>query len=119
MDPSQPLCVTYVAAMDVLAKPWNGLIIAVLEEGPLRFSEISARLPAIGDRMLARRLKELSACGILGRRVEPGPPVRVSYDLTDVGRGFREVAEAIRRWGHTMLTARDAAVRPPRARRSV
>jgi DNA-binding HxlR family transcriptional regulator len=109
------LCATYVVAMDVLAKPWNGLIIAVLEEGPLRFSELSARLPAIGDRMLAARLKELGSHGLVARTVESGPPVRVSYVLTDVGRGFRHVADAVRRWGQMILAARDAAA-PKRAR---
>jgi DNA-binding HxlR family transcriptional regulator len=106
--------------MDVLAKPWNGLIIAVLEEGALRFSELSARLPAIGDRMLAARLKELAVHGVVAREVAPGPPVRVSYALTDAGRGFREVAEAIRTWGKMILTARARAAprQPVRARRS-
>src|SRR5262249_14628128 len=73
------LCEAYLTAMEVLAKPWNGVLIVALEGGPLRFSELSARVPAIGDRMLAARLKELEAQGLLVRRVEPGPPVRVSY----------------------------------------
>jgi DNA-binding HxlR family transcriptional regulator len=111
------LCATYLAAMDVLAKPWNGLIIAVLEEGPLRFSELSARLPAIGDRMLAARLKELAAHGLLARDVEPGPPVRVCYTLTEVGRGFHDVADAIRRWGGMIIAARDRTSPSRRAAR--
>jgi DNA-binding HxlR family transcriptional regulator len=111
------LCATYLAAMDVLAKPWNGLIIAVLEVGPLRFSELSSRLPAIGDRMLAARLKELGVAGLVARRVEGGPPVRVSYELTEVGRGFRDVADAIRRWGQTIITAQQQATAPKRAAR--
>ena len=74
MDNEPGLCATYVAAMEVLAKPWNGLIIATLEEGPLRFSELSARLPAIGDRMLAARLKELGTHGI--ERAAPGRAAR-------------------------------------------
>ena len=89
--------------MDVLAKPWNGMLIAVLEDGPLRFSELAERVPAIADRMLAARLKELESRGLVQRTVDPGPPVRVSYALTDVGRGFKEVATAISRWGATLL----------------
>jgi DNA-binding HxlR family transcriptional regulator len=50
------LCQTYLAAMEILARPWNGMIIAVLERGPLRYSELSAQVPQIGDRMLAARL---------------------------------------------------------------
>lgn len=120
VDDEQGLCPTYLAAMDVLAKPWNGLIIASLEDGPLRFSELSARLPAIGDRMLTARLKELGAQGVVARDVQPGPPVRVCYSLTDVGRGFHHVADAVRRWGQMILTARapPVPVRAARARRS-
>lgn len=96
------LCDKFQAAMDVLAKPWNGLIIATLEEGALRFCELRERLDAISDRMLSSRLKELEALGLVERRVLPGPPVRVEYELTDVGRGFGEVAEAITRWGEIL-----------------
>jgi DNA-binding HxlR family transcriptional regulator len=103
------LCATYLAAMEILAKPWNGMIIAVLEDGPLRYSVLSERVPAIGDRMLAQRLKELEACGLVVRSVEHGPPVRVSYALTEVGRGFRHVADAVTQWGGMIVRARDQA----------
>lgn len=121
VDDDHALCATYVTAMNVLAKPWNGLIIVLLDAGPLRFSELSARLPAIGDRMLAARLKELAEGGLVARRVAPGPPVRVSYELTKVGRGFQEVAAAIRRWGQAIIAAQEparAAKRATRIRRS-
>lgn len=115
------LCRTYLAAMEVLAKPWNGMLMAVLEGGPFRFGELAARVPSIGDRMLAARLKELEQEGLVVRRVEPGPPVRVLYSLTEVGRGFRDVAEAVRSWGVLIVHAQDqrkkaaaAAERPPR-----
>jgi DNA-binding HxlR family transcriptional regulator len=89
--------------MEVLAKPWNGMIMAVLEEGPLRFSQIADRVTSIGDRMLAARLRELEARGIVVRTVEHGPPVRVSYSLTEIGRGFRDVADAVTRWGKLLV----------------
>ncbi|WP_438005987.1 helix-turn-helix domain-containing protein [Sorangium sp. So ce321] len=103
MKPSgQHLCEAFQAAMDVLAKPWNGLIMATLEGGALRFGEIGGRLDAISDRMLSSRLKELEALGLVVRRVLPGPPVRVEYELTDTGRGFGDVAQAISRWGEML-----------------
>ena len=101
------LCATYLAAMDVLAKPWNGMLIRALEEGPLRFSALAERIPTIGDRMLAARLKELEGRGLVSRNVEPGPPVRVVYTLTEVGRGFREVSDAVARWGGLILRAQE------------
>lgn len=103
------LCAAYLAAMEVLAKPWNGMLMTVLEGGPLRFSEVGERVPAIGDRMLAARLKELETRGLIARKVEPGPPVRVSYALTDVGRGFRPVGDAVERWGRMIARAQESA----------
>jgi len=105
------LCPKFQLAMAVLAKPWNGLIIASLYDGELRFSELLARLGGIGDRMLSARLKELSARGLVERKVLSGPPVRVEYELTETGRGFHAVAAAIGQWGKSL--AEDT----PKARR--
>ena len=92
--------------MDVLARPWNGLVMALLEEaGPLRFSELRERLDAMGDRMLSARLKELEARGLVERSVAPGPPVRVTYALTELGRGFGDVHRALGRWGERLAAA--------------
>jgi DNA-binding HxlR family transcriptional regulator len=100
--------------MEVLAKPWNGMIMAVLEDGPHRFSEIAERVSTIGDRMLAARLRELEARGVVLRTVDHGPPVRVIYALTEVGRGFREVADAATRWGRLLVCVRENAPPPKR-----
>jgi DNA-binding HxlR family transcriptional regulator len=106
---SEHLCPKFQTAMEVLARPWNGLVMAMLEDnGPLRFSELRERLPAIGDRMLAARLRELEARGIVERTVVAGPPVRVTYALTAVGRGFRAVEQAIGRWGERLVAAAPA-----------
>jgi DNA-binding HxlR family transcriptional regulator len=92
--------------MDVLARPWNGLVMALLADaGPLRFSELKERLDAMGDRMLSARLKELEARGLVERSVAPGPPVRVTYTLTELGRGFGDVHRALGRWGERLAAA--------------
>lgn len=98
-------CEAFRAAMDVLGKPWNGLLLKELEAGPLRFSVLAERI-AVGDRMLSCRLKELEAAGIVSREVEPGPPVRVSYALTEVGRGIGGVTRAVEDWGARVLAVR-------------
>lgn len=103
---SEFLCPKFQAAMDILSRPWNGLIMATLEgAGTLRFSELRDRLEAMGDRMLSERLKELEVSGLIRRRVSPGPPVRVDYELTEIGHGFRDVLNAISRWGERITTA--------------
>ena len=99
------LCPRFQLAMDIIARPWNGLIMASLEEGPLRFGELQARIQHVGDRMLSARLKDLQLRGLVARRVIPGPPVGVEYELTVAGRGFRAVFEAVARWGQTLSGA--------------
>jgi DNA-binding HxlR family transcriptional regulator len=91
--------------MDVLSRPWSGLLIATLEEGPLRFTELSERVQGIGDRMLSLRLKELEAQGVLVRTAVVGPPSRVEYALTPAGHGFRPVMAAVASWGAALRAA--------------
>ncbi len=99
--------------MEVLGKPWTGLIFASLEGGARRFSELRDTVGEIGDRMLSLRLRELEQRGLVARRVIEGPPVRVEYELTKASRGFREVSEALRKWGAVVLRAREEAEGAP------
>ena len=116
---SDNLCPNVQAALDILARPWNGLIMATLADaGSLRFSALREQLAAMGDRMLSLRLKELETRGLVARRVSPGPPVKVDYALTELGQGFGEVSLALGRWGYRVNEAaagrRDApATAPP------
>lgn len=95
-------CRTFQNALEVLGRPWCALILNVLQEGPLRFSEIRERAQGPGDKILSGRLKDLEARRLVLRRVEPGPPVLVTYELTESGKAFGEVAQSIERWGRTL-----------------
>ena len=98
-----PGCRAFQTAIDVLARPWSGLILGLLGQGKLRFSELEARAHGVGAKTLSARLKELERRGLLERCVESGPPVRVCYALTTKGRAFERVAEAIQRWGQQLV----------------
>jgi DNA-binding HxlR family transcriptional regulator len=95
-------CRAFQLAIDVLGRPWNALILNVLQGGPLRFRELARRASGPGDKVLSARLRDLEARGLVDRHVDPGPPVRVSYQLTARGRAFRQVAAAIERWGQKL-----------------
>jgi DNA-binding HxlR family transcriptional regulator len=103
------LCPKFQVAMEILSRAWNGLLIAALTERPHRFGELSERLSPIGDRILSQRLKDLERRGLVERRVLPGPPVRVEYTLSELGRGFSAVEDAIRAWGEKIGSAAKAA----------
>lgn len=96
-------CRAFQVAVDVLARPWNGLLLNVLQQGPLRFSELRKRAQGPGDKVLAARLKDLEARGLVLRSVDPGPPVRVAYSLSATGQEFGRLAEAIERWGKVLV----------------
>jgi len=95
-------CRAFQLAIEVLGRPWNALILNVLQTGPLRFSELAAAARGPGDKILSARLKELERYELIVRKVEHGPPVRVTYDLTSAGREFADVARAIERWGRAL-----------------
>jgi DNA-binding HxlR family transcriptional regulator len=95
-------CRAFQAAIDILGKPWNALILTVLQPGPLRFTELAVQAQGPGDKVLSARLKELEATGLVERSVDAGPPVKVSYALTSKGRGFGDVASSIQQWGRCL-----------------
>jgi DNA-binding HxlR family transcriptional regulator len=98
-------CRAFQLALEVLGRPWNALILNVLQAGPLRYSQLSQAAQGPGDKVLSARLKELETHGLVDRQVAAGPPVRVTYELTDRGRGFGDVAIAIERWGRCLGSA--------------
>ena len=112
--PVDSQCRTFQVALEVLGRPWCGLILNVLQEGPLRFSEIRDRAQGPGDKILSGRLKDLEARGLILRQVAPGPPVQVTYELTESGKGFGEVAQSIEHWGRQLRSNPKAPRRPSR-----
>jgi DNA-binding HxlR family transcriptional regulator len=101
--PIDPHCRAFQNAIDLLARPWTGLLLGLLQGGPLRFSELQERSKGLGAKTLSARLKDLEARSIVERHVEVGPPVRVRYSLTRKGQAFEQVAAAIERWGRELV----------------
>jgi DNA-binding HxlR family transcriptional regulator len=97
------LCPKFESAYALLGKRWTGLIIRVLLSGAKRFKEISEIIPSMSDRMLAERLKELEAEGIVMRHVYAETPVRIEYTLTEKGEALKPVLDAMEKWGAEWL----------------
>ena len=98
-----PNCRAFQKAIDILGRPWNGLILGLLQDGSLRFGELEDAAGGLGPKTLSARLRSLESNGIVARRVDAGPPVRVEYSVTAKGRAFRRVAESIHRWGSELV----------------
>ncbi|HEU0027482.1 MAG TPA: helix-turn-helix domain-containing protein [Ktedonobacterales bacterium] len=95
-----PLCPIFHDAVELIGRRWNGAILYVLMRGPHRYHELLTAIPNLSDRVLTVRLRELEANELISRTVEPGPPVKVSYQLTPAGQDLNAVIDAIGAWGH-------------------
>lgn len=93
----------------VLGKRWNGVILASLMGGPGYFTELRHAVTGISERMLADRLAELVAVGLVTRDVDTGPPLRVSYQLTPAGEALRPALQALITWAEHNLGATSGA----------
>lgn len=77
---------------------WQILILLALEDGSLRFAAIKRVVGDITQRVLTENLRSLERDGYLTRTVKPGPPVQVSYELTELGRSLLGVLKPLVLW---------------------
>ena len=56
-------------------------------------------MPGIPTNVLATRLKDLRAAGIITKRTLPPPTVVTVYELTEAGRALRPALSELRKWG--------------------
>ncbi len=70
-------CPNYHRAVELIGRRWTGAILRVLLSGATRFSDVTAAIPGLSDRLLSERLKELEFEGIVTRTVIPATPVRI------------------------------------------
>lgn len=96
-------CPLYHRAVELIGRRWTGAILRALLAGIERFSDLTAAIPGLSDRLLSERLKELEAEGIVSRTVIPETPVRIEYHLTEKGRALGSVVEAVSAWADVWL----------------
>ncbi|MCR3748339.1 transcriptional regulator, HxlR family [Lentzea californiensis] len=84
--------------LDMVASKWTALVIGDLEDGPKRFGELKRRLEGVSQKMLTQTLRTLERDGLVTRTVYPSVPLRVEYELTELGRSVTEPLAALRLW---------------------
>jgi DNA-binding HxlR family transcriptional regulator len=83
-------------ALEVLGERWALLVVREVLSGSARFGEIARHLPGCPPATLSKRLKELTAAGVL-RRTDGGDGIR--YEATEAGWELFGVLEGLGRWG--------------------
>jgi len=95
-------------ALELVGERWSLLIVRELLKGPKRYTDLADALPRIGTNVLAARLKDLEACGIIEKRRLPPPTPAQVYELTPYGVALRPVVRELARWGlHSLPAPRD------------
>jgi DNA-binding HxlR family transcriptional regulator len=106
-DPGSKECVRGDAALArafvFLGKRWNALVLGILSTGPAGFRELSRAIGGISDSVLSDRLADLADFGLIARTVDDGPPISVSYALTERGAALIPALDQIGRWAHEHL----------------
>jgi DNA-binding HxlR family transcriptional regulator len=90
-------------ALDLVGERWALLIVLELLHGPKRYSDLVEALPGIGTNILAARLRDLEAHGIVTRRTLPPPAASRVYDVTEYGRELKSVMRELALWGARSL----------------
>lgn len=97
-------------ALDVVGERWTLLIVRELASGPKRYNQLTDALPGIGTSLLATRVRQLEADGVVTRKLLlDQPSTAVAYELTDAGRDLAGAMIPLALWGaRHLLDAADA-----------
>ncbi|MEQ9442238.1 MAG: helix-turn-helix domain-containing protein [Cyclobacteriaceae bacterium] len=105
---------TVSLTMDLVGGKWKAVILYHLKDAQKRFSELRKEMPAITEMTLSLQLKQLQKDGLVLRKVYgKKPPVKVIYGLTDFGKSFTPVLEAITKWGNQVVSEKGEFVNEP------
>ncbi|WP_245953500.1 winged helix-turn-helix transcriptional regulator [Arthrobacter silvisoli] len=108
LDPDCPSRVIFQRIGD----KWASLVVQVLADRPVRFSELRKMVSVVTPKVLTQTLRSLERDGLVTRTVHAQVPPRVDYELTDLGRSLLEPLAQLRKWAEgnvpAILAARDA-----------
>lgn len=94
--------------LDLIGDRWTLLLVRELVLGPKRYGDLLAASPGIGTNLLADRLREMEAQGLVERVTLPPPAGSTVYRLTEAGGELETVVRAIGRWGARFMGPRRA-----------
>ncbi|MET0182814.1 MAG: helix-turn-helix domain-containing protein [Caulobacterales bacterium] len=80
---------------------WSVQTVALLGEGPKRFSELRREIGAVSQKMLTSTLRNLERDGFVTRTIYPTIPPRVDYALTELGYDLLGPVKALGDWAKT------------------
>lgn len=84
-----------------LTDRWTPMIVAVLQNGSIRFKDLRTQVEGISPKVLTETLKSMERDGLVSRTVTASVPMRVDYELTPLGSTLIEPMNMLRLWAET------------------
>lgn len=84
--------------MRVLGGKWKASILWHLQDGPVRFNDLTRMLGGASKKMVDQRLKELEIQGLVTREVISDRPIAVAYEITEFGRTALDLLTRLKDW---------------------
>lgn len=110
-DVLSPACPSRTVLRHVVDR-WTPLVVAVLSNGPRRFSELRRAVGGVTPKVLTQTLRSMERDGLVTREATASVPPRVDYRLTPLGQSLSEPVAALRAWVESrsaeVLAAREA-----------
>ena len=90
-------CARFQELFEIVGRRWSVAIVVAAAQGGKRFGEFRDGVPGISERLLAERLRELTANGIVERFVD-GEPAVTRYRLTACGTDLMDQLGPVISW---------------------
>ncbi len=98
--------------MSTIGDKWSALLVNALADGSRRHGELARTVAGVSQKMLTQTLRTLERDGLVTRSITPTVPVRVDYELTDLGQSLVPVLQQLKQWSEThieqVLAARES-----------
>ncbi|GLX70418.1 winged helix-turn-helix transcriptional regulator [Paenibacillus glycanilyticus] len=90
----------FESALDILIGKWKPVILLqLIANGAMRFSELQKAIPGINKKMLTQQLRELEYNDIVHREVYHQIPPKVEYSISEYGQSLGAVLQVMNDWG--------------------
>jgi len=105
-QPTKEYNIPAEATLEVIGGKWKLLILCYLNCGPMRSSEFRKEIPDISQKILTQHLREMEEAGIINRTVYHEVPLKVVYELSELGKSLESILDQLGEWGKHYINAR-------------
>ncbi len=88
-----------------ISDKWVGLVLVALADGPQRYNALTRVIAGISPKMLTQTLRTLERDGLIVRTVTASVPVRVDYELSELGQDLLPLMTSIKQWAEHHMDA--------------